>query len=90
VRINAGARRHGLTYGQLINGLKAAGIGLDRKNLAELAVAHFSARYPGDLGDLVFDQHNLSMAFMDYSSMGDWRTVPLSGCVCFQKKQKRF
>jgi large subunit ribosomal protein L20 len=40
VRINAGARRHGLTYGQLINGLKAAGIGLDRTNLAELAVAH--------------------------------------------------
>jgi large subunit ribosomal protein L20 len=40
VRINAGARANGLTYGQLISGLKAAGIGLDRKSLAELAVNH--------------------------------------------------
>ena len=38
VRINAAAREHGLTYGQLINGLKAAGVTLDRKSLAELAV----------------------------------------------------
>src|SRR3990172_4277755 len=40
VRINAAARLNGLTYGQLINGLKAAGIGLDRRSLAELAVHH--------------------------------------------------
>ena len=40
VRINAAAREHGLTYGQLISGLKAAGVGLDRKSLAELAVNH--------------------------------------------------
>ena len=40
VRINAAARLHGLTYGQLISGLKAAGVGLDRKSLAELAVNH--------------------------------------------------
>ena len=39
VRINAAAREHGLTYGQLIRGLKAAGIDLDRKCLADLAVA---------------------------------------------------
>jgi len=38
VRINAAAREHGLTYGQLISGLKAAGVALDRKNLADLAV----------------------------------------------------
>ena len=38
VRINAAAREHGLTYGQLISGLKAAGVTLDRKMLAELAV----------------------------------------------------
>jgi large subunit ribosomal protein L20 len=38
IRINAAAREHGLTYGQLISGLKAAGVGLDRKNLADLAV----------------------------------------------------
>jgi len=38
IRINAAAREHGLTYGKLISGLKAAGVGLDRKNLADLAV----------------------------------------------------
>ena len=37
VRINAAAREHGLTYGQFINGLKAAGVTLDRKVLADLA-----------------------------------------------------
>src|SRR5687767_2329122 len=43
VRINAAAREHGLTYGQLISGLKAAGVGLDRKSLAGLAVDHPAA-----------------------------------------------
>jgi len=43
VRINAAARANGLTYGQLINGLKAAGVVLDRKSLAELAVNHPAA-----------------------------------------------
>ncbi len=38
VRINAAARLHGLTYGRLINGLLKAGIDLDRKALADLAV----------------------------------------------------
>ena len=37
-RINAGAREHGLTYSQLMNGLKKAGVELDRKVLADLAV----------------------------------------------------
>ena len=37
-RINAGARIHGLTYSQFINGLKKATIEIDRKVLAELAV----------------------------------------------------
>jgi large subunit ribosomal protein L20 len=36
-RINAGAREAGLTYSQLVNGLKRAGIELDRKVLADLA-----------------------------------------------------
>jgi large subunit ribosomal protein L20 len=40
VRINAAARANGLTYGQLISGLKSAGVGLDRKSLAELASRH--------------------------------------------------
>ena len=39
-RINAGARMHGITYSQFINGLKKATIELDRKVLAELAVNH--------------------------------------------------
>jgi len=43
VRINAAARQNGLTYGQLIQGLKKAGIGLDRKSLAELAARHSAA-----------------------------------------------
>jgi large subunit ribosomal protein L20 len=37
-RINAAAREHGTTYSRFIAGLKAAGIELDRKVLAELAV----------------------------------------------------
>ena len=38
-RINAAARSHGMTYNRLIQGLKAAGIELDRKVLADLAVS---------------------------------------------------
>ena len=38
IRINAAARERGLTYGQLMSGLKVAGITLDRKSLADLAV----------------------------------------------------
>jgi large subunit ribosomal protein L20 len=37
-RINAGAREQGLTYSQFMNGLKHAGILLDRKVLADLAM----------------------------------------------------
>jgi large subunit ribosomal protein L20 len=38
-RINAGARQNGMTYNRFIQGLKAAGIEVDRKILAELAVS---------------------------------------------------
>ncbi|MFV0430741.1 MAG: 50S ribosomal protein L20 [Alphaproteobacteria bacterium] len=37
-RINAAARQHGLNYSQLINGIHKAGIEVDRKVLADLAV----------------------------------------------------
>lgn len=37
-RINAAAREHGVSYSVFINGLKKAGITLDRKILSELAV----------------------------------------------------
>ncbi len=39
IRINAGARLNGLSYNQLIHGLKLAEIELDRKVLADIAVA---------------------------------------------------
>ena len=38
VRINAATRMEGLTYGQFMHGLKLAGVELDRKVLADLAV----------------------------------------------------
>ena len=43
VRINAAARENGLTYSQLIRGLKAAGVSLDRKMLADLAATQSAA-----------------------------------------------
>lgn len=42
-RINAAARLNGLTYGRLINGLLKAGVTLDRKVLADLAVRDAAA-----------------------------------------------
>ena len=42
-RINAAVREHGLTYGRFINGLDKAGIVVDRKVLAELAVSEPAA-----------------------------------------------
>lgn len=44
VRINAGARQHGLPYGRFIEGLTKAGVEVDRKMLADLAV-HDSAAF---------------------------------------------
>ena len=38
-RINAGARQHDLSYSRMIHGLKLAGVEVDRKILAQLAVA---------------------------------------------------
>jgi large subunit ribosomal protein L20 len=37
-RINAAARPHGISYSRLINGLKIAGIEVDRKVMADIAV----------------------------------------------------
>ena len=42
-RINAAARANGMTYNRFIQGLKAAGIEVDRKNLAEIAVSDAAA-----------------------------------------------
>lgn len=38
IRINAAARQHGLSYSQFMHGLKVAGVGLNRKMLADIAV----------------------------------------------------
>lgn len=38
MRINAAARAHGINYASLIHGMSLAGIELDRKSLAELAI----------------------------------------------------
>jgi large subunit ribosomal protein L20 len=38
VRLNAAARQNGLTYAKLMTGLKANGVALDRKVLADIAV----------------------------------------------------
>ncbi len=43
IRINAAARLHGLSYSRFIHGLKIAGIELDRKVLADIAVHDASA-----------------------------------------------
>jgi large subunit ribosomal protein L20 len=46
LRINAACRAQGLTYSQLMNGLKKAGITINRKALADMAVkepANFSS-----------------------------------------------
>lgn len=47
-RINAGAREHGVSYSQLMNGLKKNSISLNRKVLAELAVSE-----PKAFGEIV-------------------------------------
>ena len=43
VRINAAARQHEMSYSKLMNGLKVAGVDLDRKSLADLAVRDAAA-----------------------------------------------
>lgn len=42
-RINAAAREHGISYGRFMYGLKRAGVELDRKALADLAIVDKAA-----------------------------------------------
>jgi large subunit ribosomal protein L20 len=42
-RINAAARANGLTYNRFVQGLKAAGVEIDRRMLAEMAVSDAAA-----------------------------------------------
>jgi large subunit ribosomal protein L20 len=48
IRINAAARAHGLSYSRFTAGLKAAGVAVDRKMLAALAIED-----PNAFGELV-------------------------------------
>jgi large subunit ribosomal protein L20 len=48
VRINAAARQHDMSYSRLMYGLKVAGVALDRKTLADIAV-----RDPAAFGQVV-------------------------------------
>ncbi len=48
VRINAAAREHAMSYSTLMHGLKLAGVELDRKSLADIAV-----RDPAAFGSVV-------------------------------------
>lgn len=47
-RINAGARQNGISYSKLMHGLKTAGVQINRKVLADLAVSD-----PGAFAELV-------------------------------------
>ena len=53
VRINAAARIHDMTYSRLMHGLKVAGVALDRKSLADLAVSD-----PAAFGQVVVAARN--------------------------------
>ena len=55
-RINAGVRQHGMTYSQFMNGLKRAGVEVDRKVLSDLAIHE-----PGAFKTLV-DQAQTALA----------------------------
>ncbi len=48
VRINAAARQNGTTYSKLVSGMKKAGVAIDRKILADLAL-----QLPGDFAAVV-------------------------------------
>jgi large subunit ribosomal protein L20 len=54
VRINAAARIHGVSYSDFMNGLERAGVEVDRKILAELAVSDPKAF--GELAELAKSQ----------------------------------
>ena len=73
-RINAAARENGISYSRLINGLKTAGVEVDRKALADLAVRRpdaFTASIRGGLGDVVAGPLAVFRVLARTSSTGD-------------------
>ena len=71
MRINAGARANGLSYNQFIAGLKAANVELDRKVLADLAIAD-----PAKFGEIV-EQAKAALAQID--ARRQRRDLPAAG-----------
>jgi len=57
-RINAASRQHGLSYNRFISGLKLAGVAVDRKILADLAVRDQEAF--GELAKVAREAHESS------------------------------
>ncbi|PKM83830.1 MAG: 50S ribosomal protein L20 [Firmicutes bacterium HGW-Firmicutes-13] len=55
-RINAAARQNGMSYSKMVNGLKKAGVEINRKMLAELAVNDLQAF--GQLVQVAREQNN--------------------------------
>ena len=70
VRINAAARTNGLSYNQFINGLHRAGIELDRKSLADLAVGP-------DVRKTGLRESGHSGRIISLAGAKTWRIIPL-------------
>jgi large subunit ribosomal protein L20 len=64
IRINAAARREGLSYNQFVSGCRKAGVELDRKVLADLAVSD------PDAFKLIADQAKSALAVVGASGSG--------------------
>ena len=75
-RINAGTRQHGLSYSRFINGLKNAGVEVDRKVLADLAVSE-----PAAFAALVEVAKNAAPAKASSASCGSSASTPRAGCT---------
>ncbi len=70
MRINAGARANGLSYNQFMAGLKAANVELDRKVLADLAIAD-----PAKFGEIVAAGEGRAGANRRAAAAGDLRAA---------------
>ena len=85
VRINAAARMGGLSYSRFISGLTKAGVSLDRKALADLAVrdsaafAHLVAIAGGKSVAPELIQHAADKAVADAEEMAATPALPAAG-----------
>ncbi|HSM42476.1 MAG TPA: 50S ribosomal protein L20 [Afifellaceae bacterium] len=68
-RINAAARDNGLTYGRMIDGLNKAGIEVDRKVLADLAV------HEPDAFTALAEQAKSALAYLKEFTTGEYEAA---------------